>query len=240
MIQCSYDLKKKIKIIISSNNDELFHIYNILDDLSKQLYVNGINVYIINNHPNEKFKKLIEFKKKYLINLNIKIINESLLLNREYDNENIPYVLYMQSDVRFDSKWFLFNVYDRLHRKHKELIICELYPNSHSICSKIAFKLYNIINKYITFKYPIVIGSCFCLRNEDFLEINKMNGDGALLNDYALGHNIPLNKCGVMNGGMKKCDTKLKKMGYLLIFKKLFKKIQNYEHILLQSNIENN
>jgi glycosyltransferase involved in cell wall biosynthesis len=199
-----------ITIVIPCKNEEKY-IGKTLESISKQKYIEGINIIIADAESTDNTKEII---KTYHNTLNITIINGgSVSFGRNKGSEIVktPFVLFLDADVELVEDDILLIA--TLYLKKYDLITCNIKSSINNSKTIFIFKLFNFIRKYFLYK-PFSTGSFFLTNLKKFNELGCF--DELLTNseDYILSRKYEKNKFIILDRYITQDDRRFKKMGY--------------------------
>ena len=138
------NLSDKITIVVPCKNEEDY-ICHLLNHLKMQRYIGNTRI-IIADASTDNTKKVIEKSKDYL---NVEVIEGgpvSVAKNNGARLVTTPYILFIDSDVRFFSPTTILESVIALESDNLDLVglYAKCYDND--LRAKIGFSLFNIIN----------------------------------------------------------------------------------------------
>lgn len=229
-----HTLKDKITIIIPCYNEKDY-IGKLLQDISEQKHIDGVNVIIADNHSTDGTLEIIENCKVIYPNINIKVVEGGSVSEGRNNGSNYcdtPYIFFIDADVRFFDRKTLFRSWMTLTFFTGDvsirLVTCKLKSYSKSVQSKLAYKLYNITHRLLIKKYPFAIGAYFCLSYEDFIHFGKFDVTTDNSEDFLFSQNFNTNEFLVLDDYIGQDDRRLKKMGYFGMAKHLVSNLYSY------------
>lgn len=205
-----------VSIVIPCKNEEQY-IGHLLDDLSKQLGIENIHIYIADANSDDNTLKVISQKSKEHQNLKINIVeggNVSVGRNNGFKYVSTPYILFIDSDVRLYRNDTILRSVSHLEEKGKRLLTCKLKSYSTSLLSKLSFFLYNFFHYFLSFKYPFAIGAYFMTTSDDFRKFGMFNEQSDNSEDFLFSQNYKPSEFVVLNHYIGQDDRRFKKMGY--------------------------
>ena len=147
------NLKKDITIVIPTFNEEE-HIGSLLDDISKQYYISGTTVIIADSDSTDNTLDVIHQKSEELTNLHILVVGGG---TTPIDARNsgshycgTSYILFMDADIRLDSKFTIINTYNMLATNNKKLVTCKVWGDEPNFKLKMYYRVYNVLHKLLT------------------------------------------------------------------------------------------
>lgn len=159
-------LQDKITIVVPCKNEESY-IPHLLDDLKKQNI--GNTRIIIADCSTDNTREAINLNKG---SLNVEIIEGgpvSIAKNNGAKLATTPYILFIDSDVRFFRNTTISDSVDVIESKDLDLVglYIKCYDNNRT--AQIGFMLFNFINNLMKHKVPFAVGA-FMLTRRDMFE----------------------------------------------------------------------
>lgn len=219
-----------LSIVIPCKNEEDY-IGNLLDDLSKQIYIWNIPIVIADADSTDDTLGIIEYYEYLYPQLDITVIkggNVSYGRNRGFEKTNSDYVVFIDADVRLYSNTTLMDSIKSYELDGKLLLTCKLKSYSSDWKSKLVFKVYNIIHHFLIKKYPFAIGAYFFISREQFIKYGMFNEKSDNSEDFLFSQNFKPKEFGVLNHYIGQDDRRFKKMGYLGMGFHLLKNLTRY------------
>jgi glycosyltransferase involved in cell wall biosynthesis len=158
-------LEDKITIVVPCKNEENY-IHHLLNDLKKQNI--GKTRIIIADISTDKTREVIKSNQG---ELNIEIIDGgpvSIAKNNGARLVETPYILFIDSDVRFFEKTVITDCVEEIERNNLDLIGLKIKCYDDDIRAKIGFVLFNVINSIMKYKVPFAVGAFMLTRTDRF------------------------------------------------------------------------
>lgn len=219
-----------VSIVIPCKNEEEY-IGNLLQDLAHQKGIESIPIIIADADSTDNTLQVIEYYEHLYSHLKITLVkggNVSEGRNRGFGEVTTPYVLFIDSDVRFFKNDTIYQSLLSLGETNKRLLTCKLKSYSPSLKSKIAFSLYNFFHYLLSFKYPFAIGAYFMTTSDDFQKFGMFNEKSDNSEDFLFSQNFKPNEFVVLNHYIGQDDRRFKKMGYIGMGKHLLTNLFRY------------
>jgi glycosyltransferase involved in cell wall biosynthesis len=228
-------LKNKLTIVIPCKNEENY-IGFLLDDLKKQNI--GNTRIIIADCSTDNTRKVIEQHKDFL---NIQVIEGgpvSIAKNNGAKLAKTPYILFIDSDVRFFSKRVILDCVEELEKNNLDLIGIYAKCYDSNIRAKIGFSIFNIINKYMQKYIPFAVGAFFLTRRDKFNELGGFPAKYATSEDFFLSKMYDVEKFKLVRHYFGQDSRRFKKMGYFGMAWYLVKNFWNRNNKQYWDNID--
>jgi glycosyltransferase involved in cell wall biosynthesis len=207
------NLSEKITIVVPCKNEENY-IGHLLQHLSQQAGIGKTRIIIADaSTDNTRYK--IHINKG---ELNVEIIEGgpvSISKNNGAKLVTTPYILFIDSDVRFFSNTVIFDCVERLENDNLDLIglYAKCYDND--IRTKIGFSIFNIINRIMKRWVPFAVGAFFLTRRDKFEELGGFPAKYETSEDFFLSKKYDAKKFALVNHYFGQDSRRFQKMGYL-------------------------
>jgi glycosyltransferase involved in cell wall biosynthesis len=204
-------LEDKITIVVPCKNEE-----NYIHHLLECLYQQGIGNtrIIIADCSTDNTRQVI---KDYGSFLNIEIIDGgpvSIAKNNGARLVETPYILFIDSDVRFFEKTVITDCVEEIERNNLDLIGLKIKCYDDDIRAKIGFVLFNVINSIMKYKVPFAVGAFMLTRTDRFREFGEFPQKYETSEDFFLSKKYDPKKFKLMNHYFGQDSRRFKKMGY--------------------------
>ncbi len=228
-------LSEKITIVVPCKNEENY-IGHLLTDLMTQNI--GQTRIIIADASTDNTRQVIEGYKEYL---NIEIIDGgpvSVAKNNGAKLVTTPYILFIDSDVRFFSTTTIFDCVSELEKNNLDLIgiYAKCYDND--VRAKIGFSIFNVINFVMQRWVPFAVGAFFLTRRDRFEELGGFPGRYETSEDFFLSKKYDVNKFKLVNHYFGQDSRRFQKMGYFGMAWYLIKNFWNRNNERYWDNID--
>jgi glycosyltransferase involved in cell wall biosynthesis len=204
-------LEDKITIVVPCKNEENY-IHHLLNDLKKQNI--GKTRIIIADISTDKTREVIKSNQG---ELNIEIIDGgpvSIAKNNGARLVETPYILFIDSDVRFFEKTVITDCVEEIERNNLDLIGLKIKCYDDDIRAKIGFVLFNVINSIMKYKVPFAVGAFMLTRTDRFREFDGFPQKYETSEDFFLSKKYDPKKFKLMNHYFGQDSRRFKKMGY--------------------------
>jgi Icc-related predicted phosphoesterase len=139
--------------------------------------------------------------------------------------------LFIDGDSVLYNKNTIQNALNDIINKKCQLLTCKVKCDKGTIKTVIVFKLFNIVNKFLSLKTPFAIGTFFLTERKIF---NSLGGfDESIKNseDYCLSKQYQPSKFILFNHYVGQDDRRFKKMGYFSMVKLVLKNYVNRNNV---------
>jgi glycosyltransferase involved in cell wall biosynthesis len=204
-------LEDKITIVVPCKNEEDY-IHHLLNDLKKQNI--GKTRIIIGDISTDKTREVIKANQG---ELNIEIIDGgpvSIAKNNGAKLVETPYILFIDSDVRFFENTVITDCVEEIERNNLDLIGLKIKCYDDDIRAKIGFVLFNVINSIMKYKVPFAVGAFMLTRTDRFREFDGFPQKYETSEDFFLSKKYDPKKFKLMNHYFGQDSRRFKKMGY--------------------------
>jgi glycosyltransferase involved in cell wall biosynthesis len=221
-------LQNKITIIVPCKNEENY-ISHLLEHLKRQNI--GQTRIIIADCSTDNTRNVI---KEYMGNLNVEIINGgpvSIAKNAGAKLVTTPYILFIDSDVRFFSDSVILDSVIELESNNLDLIglYAKCYDNS--IRAQIGFMLFNVINGVMRHWVPFAVGAFMLTRRDRFEEFGGFPAKFETSEDFFLSKQYDVKKFKLVNHYFGQDSRRFQQMGYFGMAVYLIKNFWNRNNV---------
>lgn len=205
-------LSEKITIVVPCKNEENY-INHLLNHLSQQAGISNTRI-IIADASTDNTREVIQKNKG---NLNVEIIEGgpvSIAKNNGAKLVTTPYILFIDSDVRFFSNTVIFDCVEILESNNLDLIglYAKCYDND--IRAKIGFSLFNVINRIMKHWVPFAVGAFFLTRRDKFEQFGGFPAKYETSEDFFLSKKYHVKRFALVNHYFGQDNRRFQKMGY--------------------------
>jgi glycosyltransferase involved in cell wall biosynthesis len=204
-------IEDKITIVVPCKNEEDY-IHHLLNALKKQNI--GQTRIIIADISTDKTREVIEANRG---ELNIEIIDGgpvSIAKNNGARLVETPYILFIDSDVRFFENAVITDCVEEMKKSNLDLIGLNIKCYDSDIRAQIGFTLFNIINNFMKYKVPFAVGAFMLTRTDKFREYGEFPQKYETSEDFFLSKKYDPKKFKLMNHYFGQDSRRFKKMGY--------------------------
>lgn len=217
-------LEDKIAIVVPCKNEENY-IAHLLDCLKCQDI--GNTRIIIADASTDNTKDVIRRKKG---DLNVEIIeggSVSIAKNNGARLVTTPYILFIDSDVRFFSPTVIRDSVAELEKNNLDLIGLYAKCYDDDIRAKIGYSMFNVINRVMSRWVPFAVGAFMLTRRDKFEELGGFPAKYQTSEDFFLSKMYNVKKFKLVNHYFGQDSRRLKKMGYFGMARYLIKNFWN-------------
>lgn len=222
-------LKDKITIVVPCKNEEEY-IHHLLNSLKQQNI--GDTRIIIADASTDNTRGVIE---AYRGKLNIEIVDGgpvSIAKNNGAKLVTTPYILFIDSDVRFFSDTVIIDTVNEIEKNNLDLIGLNMKCYDNDFRAKVGFILFNYINNIMKHWVPFAVGAYMLTRRSKFEEFGGFAEKFGTSEDFFLSKMYDVKKFKIVNHYLGQDSRRFQKMGY---FGMALYLIQNF---LNRNNIE--
>ena len=221
-------LQDKITIVVPCKNEEDY-IHHLLDNLRKQNI--GNTRIIIADASTDNTREVIKANKG---NLNVEIIDGgpvSIAKNNGARLVTTPYILFIDSDVRFFSDTVITDTVEEI--EHHDLDLIGLYVKCYDddFRAKIGFMLFNGINNVMKHWAPFAVGAYMLTRRTKFEEFGGFPAKFGTSEDFFLSKMYDVKKFKLVNHYLGQDSRRFQKMGYFGMAWYLIKNFYNRNNV---------
>lgn len=223
-------LSDKITIVVPCKNEEDY-IHHLLDSLRNQNI--GNTRIIIADASTDNTRSVIEANKG---NLNIEVIDGgpvSIAKNNGARLVTTPYILFIDSDVRFFSDTVIIDTVQELEYNSLDLIGLNIRCYDNDIRAKLGFMLFNVINNIMKHWVPFAVGAYMLTRRSKFEELGGFPARFGTSEDFFLSKMYAVKKFKLAKHYLGQDSRRFQQMGYLGMAWYLIKNFwnrNNYEY----------
>jgi glycosyltransferase involved in cell wall biosynthesis len=204
-------ISDKITIVIPCKNEEEY-IHHLLDNLRNQ-NIEDTRI-IIADASTDNTRGVIE---AYRGKLNIEIIDGgpvSIAKNNGAKLVKTPYILFIDSDVRFFSDTVIVDTIKKLEDHDLDLIGLNLKCYDEDIRAKIGFILFNAINNVMKYWVPFAVGAYMLTKRSKFEEFGGFPAKFGTSEDFFLSKMYDVKKFKIVNHYLGQDSRRFQRMGY--------------------------
>lgn len=205
-------LQDKITIVVPCKNEENY-IMHLLEHLSQQVGIGQTKI-IIADASTDNTREVIQKNKGIL---NVEVIDGgpvSIAKNNGAKLVTTPYILFIDSDVRFFSNTVILDTVEELESNKLDLVglYAKCYDND--LRAIIGFKIFNIINLAMSRWVPFAVGAYMLTRRDRFEEFGGFPARYETSEDFFLSKMYDPKKFKLVNHYFGQDSRRFQKMGY--------------------------
>lgn len=229
------NIKDKLTIVIPTYNEENY-ISDTISSIVQQYNIRGTRVIVSDGFSTDKTRDIVNHLKEiYKDILKIELIDGGRVAvgrNNGARLVNTKYILFLDGDSPLLDPNNITHNLNLMNKKRLHLLTCEVKSVGKDIRTYIGFKLFNMMNKFISIKTPFAVGGYFMSRTDKFMEYGMFDETLNNSEDYWLSkmYNPKKFKISTMKYGQD--DRRFIKMGYIGMLKLI---VQNF---IRRNNIE--
>ena len=207
----SEKLEDNITIVIPCKNEENY-IFHLLEHLRIQCI--GNTRIIIADASTDNTREVI---KNHKGKLNVEIIEGGPVSTAKNNGAKLvttPYILFIDSDVRFFRPSVISDCFYAIQRENLDLIGLKIKCYDNDIRAKIGFTLFNLVNGIMKYWTPFAVGAFMLTKTDKFWEHGGFGEKYATSEDFFLSKKYDPKKFKLMNHYFGQDSRRFKKMGY--------------------------
>jgi len=204
-------LQNKITIVVPCKNEENY-IVHLLMHLRQQDI--GSTRIIIADCSTDKTREVIQIMKG---DLNVEVIDGgpvSFAKNNGAKLVTTPYILFIDSDVRFFSDTVISDCVRELEENELDLIGLYAKCYDSDIRAKIGFMLFNFVNNIMKYKVPFAVGAFMLTRRDRFEQLGGFSEKYGTSEDFFLSKRYDVKKFKLVNHYFGQDSRRFEIMGY--------------------------
>jgi len=228
-------LQNKITIVVPCKNEQDY-IGHLLMHLRQQNI--GNTRIIIADCSTDDTRKVIQALKW---SLNVEVIEGgpvSVAKNNGAKLVTTPYILFIDSDVRFFSDTVISDCVDEIEKNNLDLIGLYVKCYDGDKRAQIGLMLFNAINNMMKHFSPFAVGAFMLTRTEKFLELGGFEEKHGTSEDFFLSQKYDIEKFKLMNHYFGQDSRRFEKMGYFGMAWYLIKNFWNRNNEKYWNNID--
>jgi glycosyltransferase involved in cell wall biosynthesis len=228
------NIKDKLTIVIPSYNEEK-HIERTVLSIVEQYGIQGTRVIIADGFSKDKTRvKIINLREMFKDTIKIELVNGgkvSFARNFGATLVKTKYVLFLDADSVLLENNNIANNIQMMEKNHLNLVTCKIKSVGKDIRTNIAFRIFNLINRYISIKTPFAVGTYFLTSTELFRKLKGFDESLKHSEDYFLSKKYNPRRFKISKHYVGQDDRRFKKMGYIGMIKLLVKGYINRDDI---------
>jgi glycosyltransferase involved in cell wall biosynthesis len=204
-------LSEKITIVVPCKNEERY-IHHLLDALREQNIEN--TRVIIADCSTDNTRQVIQ---ENVGALNVEVIEGgpvSVAKNNGAKLVTTPYILFIDSDVRFFKNTVIQDTVNEMEAHNLDLIGLNARCYDNNIVAQIGFSIFNIINNILKYFSPFAVGAFMLTRRDRFEEYGGFPEKFSTSEDFFLSRMYDPKKFKILNHHFGQDSRRFKKMGY--------------------------
>jgi glycosyltransferase involved in cell wall biosynthesis len=230
----SAPLRDKLTVVIPCYNEEQY-IADTLYSLHNQTNNNGLRVIVADSQSTDKTREVVRILTRILYpKLRIELIEGGKVAYGRNEGAHLvktKYILFLDADCQLPARNNLDYNIDKMEESSLDLLTCKITSRATSIRSKIAFLLFNLVNRVVSLKTPFAVGGYFLTRRDKFECYGRFDQTLSNSEDYWLSKKYSVKKFCISKMTYSQDDRRFKKMGYLGLLKLLVVNYINRDNI---------
>jgi len=217
-----------ITIVVPCKNEENY-IHHLLDSLKQQNI--GDTRIIIADASTDNTREVIKANKG---DFNIEIIDGgpvSIAKNNGAKLATTPYILFIDSDVRFFSNTVILDTVNEIEKNNLDLIGLNIKCYDDDFRAKVGFMLFNCVNNIMKYWVPFAVGAYMLTRRSKFEEFGGFAEKFGTSEDFFLSKMYDAKKFKIVNHYLGQDSRRFQKMGYFGMTFYLIKNFLNRNNI---------
>ena len=218
-------MKDFLSIVVPCKNEE-HYIGHLLDSLRDQVSIDGVKI-IIADASTDNTREVIRDLKG---DLNVEIVEGgpvSVAKNNGAEIVDTPYLLFIDSDVRFFSRTVIIDTLTDLITRDLDLIGLKIKCYDNDVRATMGFMMFNIVNKIMSRWVPFAVGAYMLTRTQKFRDLGGFPNRYPTSEDFFLSKMYDPKKFMLSNHYFGQDSRRFKKMGYFGMVKYLIKNFVN-------------
>ena len=204
-------IEDKITIVVPCKNEQDY-IPHLLMHLRQQGI--GKTRIIIADCSTDNTREVI---KEFKGSLNVEVIdggNVSFAKNSGAKLATTPYILFIDSDVRFFSDTVISDCVNEIEKNNLDLIGLYVKCYDGDIRAQIGFMFFNAVNNVLKYLSPFAVGAFMLTRTDKFWEFGGFAEKYQTSEDFFLSKKYDVKKFKLMNHYFGQDNRRFEKMGY--------------------------
>ena len=204
-------LSDKITIVVPCKNEENY-IAHLLMHLRQQEI--GNTRIIIADCSTDNTREVIQVMKG---GLNVEVIDGgpvSIAKNNGAKLATTPYILFIDSDVRFFSDTVISDSVKELESNDLDLVGAYIKCYDGDKRAQIGFTLFNIVNRIMSYKVPFAVGAFMLTRRDRFEQFGGFAEKYGTSEDFFLSKKYDVKKFKLVKHYFGQDNRRFEKMGY--------------------------
>lgn len=204
-------ISKKITIVVPCKNEERY-IHHLLDALRNQAI--GATRIIIADCSTDNTRQVIKDNSH---GLNVEIIQGGPVSEAKNNGARLattPYILFIDSDVRFFKPTVIHDAFRAMEEQNLDLIGLNAKCYDDDRVAAVGFMLFNVINNVLKYFSPFAVGAFMLTRRDRFEEYGGFPEKFSTSEDFFLSRKYNVKKFRILNHYFGQDSRRFKKMGY--------------------------
>lgn len=200
-----------ITIVVPCKNEEDY-IHHLLEHLKKQNI--GNTRVIIADASTDRTREVIEVNKG---SLNVEIIEGGPVSTAKNNGARLvttPYILFIDSDVRFFNDSVIHDCVHTIQKENLDLIGLNIKCYDGDIRTQIGFMIFNSINSILKYWSPFAVGAFMLTRTDKFWEYGGFGEKYGTSEDFFLSKQYDPKKFRIASHYLGQDSRRFKRMGY--------------------------
>jgi glycosyltransferase involved in cell wall biosynthesis len=231
-------LKDKLTIVIPCKNEEKY-IAHLLNSLHEQIGIHDVRI-IIADISTDNTRQVIEENKKDLDVVVIEGGPVSKAKNNGADLVTTPYILFIDSDVRFFNNLVISDTVALLEKENLDLIGLNIKCYDGNVLTQAGFVVFNFINAILSKFSPFAVGAYMLTRTSKFRELGGFPNKYVTSEDFHLSRMYSADKFAIANHYFGQDSRRFRKMGYFGMTWYLIKNFINRNNESYWKNLDGN
>jgi len=227
------NIKDRLTIVIPCKNEEKY-IANTLKSIYKQKNISGTRVIIADGGSTDKTLEIISMLKSlYMDVLDIEVIKGGKVAygrNRGAELVDTDYILFLDADTYIFDNNTISDCLLGMRFFNLNLVTCKVKSTVDEWKPKLAFSLFNFVNKIISKRTPFAVGTFFMAQTNIFKLYGPFDESLQHSEDYFLSKKYHPSEFAISKHYIGQDDRRFKKMGYLGMIKLLIKSFINRDN----------
>ena len=208
-------LKDLVTIVVPCKNEEDY-IGHLLYNLSQQIGIEGVRIIIADKSDDNTRVWIHHYGIEY--ELNYEVVEGGPVSEAKNNGAKLvttPYVLFIDSDVRFFTNRVIFDTVMQLQDENLDLIGLKMKCYDNDMRTQIGFMMFNIINSVMSNFIPFAVGAYMLTRTDKFWELGGFPAKYATSEDFFLSKMYDVKKFKIAKHYFGQDSRRFRKMGYL-------------------------
>jgi len=224
------NISDELTIVIPCYN-EVNYIGKTLMNIGKQVGIKGTRVIVCDGNSTDGTQEVIKRCKEELKDvLKIEIQNGGKVARGRNVGANLSettYILFLDADSILLNNTQIWDALLALKQNKLQLVTCKVKSVSKSLRSKLAFKLFNVVNHFVSKKTPFAVGTFFLTTKKSFFHYGQFDETLQHSEDYCLSKKYRVREFMIINHYVGQDDRRFRKMGYTGMIRLLIKSYVN-------------